>query len=62
MTSNEYTDVRVEEHRRCVQLIEEFAEEYVRKWVDVSGDGAKAAGWAILQAAVHLRKQAPQYE
>jgi hypothetical protein len=39
----------------CVEFLQTFAQEYVEKWVGKSGDGAKAEGWAILQAMVALR-------
>jgi hypothetical protein len=39
----------------CVEFLQTFAQEYVEKWVTKTGDGAKAEGWAILQAMVALR-------
>ena len=38
----------------CREVVEEFANEYVRRWG--GDDAAKAAGWAILQAAAKLRE------
>lgn len=38
----------------CREVVEEFANEYVRRWG--GDDAAKAVGWAILQAASELRK------
>lgn len=37
----------------CMRKVEDFAAEYVRRWG--GGQDAKAAGWAILQAAAELR-------
>lgn len=39
----------------CVAFLEGFAQQYVAKWEDKTGDSAKAEGWVILQAAVALR-------
>ena len=38
----------------CQQVIDDFSIEYVRRWG--GNTDAKAAGWAILQAAAELRK------
>jgi len=40
----------------CIEFLREFATTYVEKWVGTTGDGAKAEGWAILQAAAALQK------
>jgi hypothetical protein len=39
----------------CVEFLQTFAQDYVEKWVGKTGDGAKAEGWAILQAMVAMR-------
>lgn len=40
----------------CAAIVEQFAKDYVSKWIGTQGDHAKAEGWAILQAAAHLRE------
>ena len=42
--------------RECLIFLESFAVAYVGKWEKTSGDGAKAEGWAILQACAQLRR------
>jgi hypothetical protein len=49
----------LEEYRRCCRLVEQFARDYVDKWIGVQGDRAKAEGWAILQAAKALERDHP---
>jgi hypothetical protein len=51
---------QVDQHERCIRLVEQFANEYVEKWATIQGDSAKAAGWAILQAAAMLKERAPK--
>ena len=40
----------------CVGFLEQFAQDYVEKWIGATGDAAKAEGWAILQAVAALKK------
>lgn len=48
-------EIRETTKQMCVEFIESFAKDYVDKWIKAEGDGAKAQGWAILQAAAALR-------
>lgn len=43
------------EREKCVHELEQFAREYVAKWIGTQGESIKAEAWAILQAAEHLR-------
>jgi hypothetical protein len=55
--TQEHLNEQIEEtQKKCAAFVESFAAEYVEKWVGTTGDSAKAAGWAILQAAIALRK------
>lgn len=47
-------EIRLNEREKCALEIERFAIYYVAKWADQSVN-IKSEGWAILQAAVHLR-------
>lgn len=44
-----------DERKQCVRELEQFAREYVQKWIGTQGESIKAEAWAILQAAEHLR-------
>ena len=43
------------EREKCIHEIELFARDYVAKWERHFEYDIKAGGWAILQAAEHLR-------
>lgn len=45
----------VDEREKCVRALEQFARDYVTKWIGTQGDSVKAEAWAILQAAEHIR-------
>lgn len=52
-------EIRNDERERCRKIIEEYSLTYVNKWINLTGDSAKAEGWAILVAAAELRAVAP---
>lgn len=60
LTEQEIANIRHESAQAmkalCVGHLRTFAEQYVEKWVSTTGDGAKAEGWAILQAVASLEK------
>ena len=43
------------EREKCILEIEQFARDYVAKWQSIQEEGVGVEGWAILQAAEHLR-------
>lgn len=46
--------IRDDERVRCRRQLEQFARRYVMEWKETAG--AKAQGWAILQAADDLTR------
>lgn len=60
LTEQEIANIRHEAAQamkdQCLEFLQQFAQEYVEKWIGTTGDGAKAEGWAILQASAALRK------
>lgn len=48
----------VTEREKIARELEQFARDYVEKWGPTQGEGAKSEGWAILQAAAHIRGNA----
>jgi hypothetical protein len=53
-------EIRADEREKCALEVREFANAYVMRWADISGDDhAKATAWNIFQASLALQRTAP---